>query len=88
MAIIIDLAQDEETLVRTAAGQAGVDPATYIINLLRRHLLHQEEKSSAQLADNHSASGSKRVGNLHPGNFQISDDFDAPLPDEFWLGKS
>ena len=29
----------------------------------------------------------KRVGNLNPGSIWVSDDFDAPLPDEFWLGK-
>ena len=29
----------------------------------------------------------KRVGNLNPGSIWISDDFDEPLPDEFWLGK-
>lgn len=29
----------------------------------------------------------RRAG-LHPGMIQMSDDFDAPLPDEFWLGKS
>ena len=28
-----------------------------------------------------------RVLGLHPGAFQPSDDFDAPLPDEFWLGE-
>lgn len=28
-----------------------------------------------------------RQPGLHPGNFQISPDFDEPLPDEFWLGK-
>jgi antitoxin (DNA-binding transcriptional repressor) of toxin-antitoxin stability system len=27
----------------------------------------------------------KRTPNLHPGGW-ISEDFDAPLPDEFWLG--
>ena len=31
-------------------------------------------------------SGEKRVGNLNPGSIWTSDDFDAPLPDEFWLG--
>jgi antitoxin (DNA-binding transcriptional repressor) of toxin-antitoxin stability system len=31
-------------------------------------------------------SGQPRVPNLHPGAFQIADDFDAPLPDDFWLG--
>jgi antitoxin (DNA-binding transcriptional repressor) of toxin-antitoxin stability system len=28
----------------------------------------------------------KRIPNLHPGGW-ISDDFDDPLPDEFWLGE-
>lgn len=24
---------------------------------------------------------------LHEGAWEVADDFDAPLPDEFWLGK-
>jgi antitoxin (DNA-binding transcriptional repressor) of toxin-antitoxin stability system len=28
-----------------------------------------------------------RISDLHPGAFQPSDDFDSPLPDEFWLGE-
>lgn len=27
-----------------------------------------------------------RVGNLNPGSISTTEDFDAPLPDEFWLG--
>ena len=30
----------------------------------------------------------KRILGLHPGSMWMSYDFDAPLPDEFWLGKS
>lgn len=30
----------------------------------------------------------ERVLGLHLGSMQMSADFDAPLPDEFWLGKS
>jgi antitoxin (DNA-binding transcriptional repressor) of toxin-antitoxin stability system len=29
-----------------------------------------------------------RVAPLHPGAIEASEDFDAPLPDEFWLGKA
>jgi antitoxin (DNA-binding transcriptional repressor) of toxin-antitoxin stability system len=29
----------------------------------------------------------RRVAPLHPGVWEVSDDFDKPLPDEFWLGK-
>ena len=29
----------------------------------------------------------RRVAPLHPGAWEVSDDFDEPLPDEFWLGN-
>ena len=29
---------------------------------------------------------SKRIAGLGEGTFEIPDDFDEPLPDEFWLG--
>jgi antitoxin (DNA-binding transcriptional repressor) of toxin-antitoxin stability system len=29
----------------------------------------------------------KRVFGLHRGQIWVSDDFDDPLPDEFWLGE-
>lgn len=28
----------------------------------------------------------QRIAGLHAGMAWVSDDFDAPLPDEFWLG--
>jgi antitoxin (DNA-binding transcriptional repressor) of toxin-antitoxin stability system len=28
----------------------------------------------------------ERIAGLHPGAIRMHDDFDAPLPDEFWLG--
>ena len=31
-------------------------------------------------------SSSTRTAGLHKGAIQMSDDFDAPLPDSFWLG--
>lgn len=30
----------------------------------------------------------RRVPDLHPGAFQESEDFDEPLPDEFWTGEA
>jgi prevent-host-death family protein len=29
-----------------------------------------------------------RVLGLHPGAIEMSDDFDAPLPEEFWMGSA
>jgi antitoxin (DNA-binding transcriptional repressor) of toxin-antitoxin stability system len=30
----------------------------------------------------------RRIAPLHPGAIEVSDDFDGPLADEFWLGKT
>jgi len=30
----------------------------------------------------------QRVAGLHPGAIWTSDDFDEPLPEEFWAGKA
>jgi prevent-host-death family protein len=32
--------------------------------------------------------GHARVPGLHPGAIQTSEDFDAPLPDDFWAGTA
>ena len=29
----------------------------------------------------------QRIAPLHPGAWEVSEDFDEPLPDEFWLGN-
>ena len=34
-----------------------------------------------------AATPQRRKLGLHPGAWEVSDDFDEPLPDEFWLGK-
>ncbi len=33
------------------------------------------------------SSQKSRVAGLHSGAIQISEDFDEPLPDEFWMGE-
>ena len=37
--------------------------------------------------ENHANVEGPRVSGLGKGKWQVSDDFDAPLPDEFWLGR-
>lgn len=34
-----------------------------------------------------TARPTKRQPGLHPNAFVVSDDFDTPLPDNFWLGE-
>lgn len=31
---------------------------------------------------------SQRVAPLHPGSMEATEDFDQPLPDQFWLGQT
>jgi hypothetical protein len=33
-----------------------------------------------------TVSGAGRRAGLHAGAWEVAEDFDAPLPDEFWLG--
>ncbi|MCP4400282.1 MAG: toxin-antitoxin (TA) system antitoxin [bacterium] len=35
-----------------------------------------------------SSSSSARTPGLHAGAIHTSDDFDEPLPDEFWMGQA
>src|SRR5262249_35372009 len=35
-----------------------------------------------------AAAASRRVPGLHAGSMTTSSDFDAPLPDDFWIGTS
>ncbi len=35
-----------------------------------------------------TSSAHERKPGLHPGAFVISDDFDAPFPDSFWMGEA
>ena len=34
-----------------------------------------------------AVTGKKRIFGLHRGQIWLSEDFDDPLPDEFWLGE-
>ena len=36
----------------------------------------------------HSTVPKQRVPDLHQGQIWMSDDFDDPLPDKFWLGEN
>ena len=38
------------------------------------------------VADEKAEQVGKRIPNLHPNAFEMSDDFDDELPDSFWFG--
>lgn len=50
-------------------------------------IITESDKPVARLVPVVSPSNKKRVAGLNRGTIQTSDDFDEPLPDEFWLGK-
>ena len=47
-------------------------------------ILMDQDKPRARLV---SLETSPRIPGLHSGAIQMSDDFDEPLPDDFWLGS-
>ncbi len=50
-------------------------------------VISQNGKPLARLEPITAKKKKKRVAGLNRGMIQTGDDFDAPLPDEFWLGK-
>lgn len=50
-------------------------------------IITSEERQVARLVPLHEHKKKKRIAGLNRGQVWMSDDFDAPLPDEFWLGE-
>jgi hypothetical protein len=66
--------------------------AEALINLENHLLLSKIMRSSIseispEAGDVYQNSHERKPG-LHPGAFIVSDDFDEPLPDSFWLGEA
>lgn len=77
MTITIDLPPDVADTLAHRAAQEGRDIAAYV----RQLAVHASGGDAGSVADPPA-----RMPGLHAGWYQIADDFDAPLPDEFWLG--
>ena len=79
MTVLLALTTEQEEKLRQAALQRGTDT---------ERLLHEVVDSAlAQLEQPASAQPTRRIAGLHAGQTWVSDDFDAPLPDSFWLGE-
>ena len=77
MTITIDLPPEVADTLMHRAAQQGRDVATYV----RQLALHASEAENAA----HTQADPRTPG-LHAGRYWIAEDFDAPLPDAFWLG--
>ncbi len=49
-------------------------------------IIHDPQTGKARLVPVGEPSPGRRVLGLHAGRWTMADDFDAPLPDSFWLG--
>lgn len=50
-------------------------------------IIAEGNKPLARLVPIAGSDRPRRVAGLHRGKIWMSDDFDAPLPDEFWTGE-
>ena len=50
-------------------------------------IIAESGKPLARLVPITASKPTRRVAGLHRGKIWMSDDFDAPLPDEFWTGE-
>ena len=76
MTITVDLPPDVVLSLTQKAAQEGQDIAGYLQQLAEREAQPAPPEPSAL-----------RTPGLHAGKYWIAEDFDAPLPDSFWLGQ-
>jgi hypothetical protein len=77
MTITFDVPLEMERRVREEAAVRGLDTEAFLKGLLQEAL--DKELPAGALSH-------PRIPGLNAGQILISDDFDAPLPDSFWLG--
>jgi antitoxin (DNA-binding transcriptional repressor) of toxin-antitoxin stability system len=58
-----------------------------LVSMGNRVVIQRDEEPLAEIVGICPPKKGKRVGGLNRGTAWVSDDFDAPLPDEFWLGE-
>lgn len=78
MTITIDLPPEVADVLTAKATQEGQDVADYVRQLAVRDSDGREEEQDVT---------APRTPGLHAGRYWIAADFDAPLPDGFWLGE-
>ncbi len=76
MTITYELPPEIVSRLDRKAAQEGQDTVEYL-----RQLAVQEAE-----AEGGEPPAQPRIAGLHAGQYWIAEDFDAPLPDSFWLG--
>lgn len=84
MTVLLDLTAEQEEKLRQAALMRGLDTSRLLREVVDAALAALVPPASAQ---SRTAPPAHRTADLHSGQTWISEDFDAPLPDGFWLGE-
>jgi len=80
MTLQLELTPDLEQRLREKASENGVDAGQWLQEMVRQMLSTGETGSSPP---------PKRVAGLNRGQVVwMSEDFDTPLSDEFWMGET
>jgi len=78
MTVMLELPPDLEERLSAEAAETGEDAET---------LLQQKVRQMLSAAPRTPDAAPPRVAGLNRDQIWISEDFDVPLPDEFWLGQ-
>ena len=74
------------TTIDVREAQTQLSELVSLANAGNEVILAQNNMPVARIVPFTSSTTSERVPNLHPGAMVVSDEFDEPLPDEFWSG--
>ncbi|MCP4218680.1 MAG: toxin-antitoxin (TA) system antitoxin [bacterium] len=58
-----------------------------LVSMGNRVVIQKDKEPMAEIVAIHSPKKEKRVAGLNRGKIRMTDDFDAALPDEFWMGE-
>jgi hypothetical protein len=80
MSLVIELSPEVEERLRRAARSEGLEPEPYARRVL-------EETVAALPLPPEEVPPPRRVFGRYEGQIWMSEDFNEPLPDSFWLGE-
>jgi hypothetical protein len=82
MRLTLDLPSELEQYLLQEANEQGVSIEAMTLQLLINSILTRQKPAETLLAKQ------QRVFGQYQGRISMSEDFDEPLPDSFWLGES
>jgi hypothetical protein len=88
MTLTIDLPSELEQYLTQEAQVQGVSLETMTLRVLTNSIPMLDSSGSANGQKSAAALKQQRVFGQYQGRIRMSEDFDEPLPDAFWLGES